>query len=222
MLNIFFPKVCEACNDVLNDNQSILCLKCRHELPVTNFHFNDSEVVKKVLYGRVKLESATALLHFSKKSIVQQLLHNLKYRGHEQISGFLGAWLGAELSEIEKYQGIDVVIPVPLYKTKLRKRGYNQVEKFGMEIAKALHADYNDQILIKVKSTKTKVFEGRMSRWKNDGAIFSISEIESLKGKHLLLVDDIITTGATIEACAIELLKIDNIKLSVATMAIAD
>jgi len=126
------------------------------------------------------------------------------------------------LSEIEKYQGIDVVIPVPLYKTKLRKRGYNQVEKFGMEIAKALIADYNDQILIKVKSTKTKVFEGRMSRWKNDGAIFSISEIESLKGKHLLLVDDIITTGATIEACAIELLKIDNIKLSVATMAIAD
>ena len=126
------------------------------------------------------------------------------------------------MSEIDKYQGIDVVIPVPLYKTKLRKRGYNQVEKFGMEIAKALQADYNDQILIKVKSTKTKVFEGRMSRWKNDGAIFSISEIKSLKGKHILLVDDIITTGATIEACAIELLKIDNIKLSVATMAIAD
>lgn len=222
MLNLFFPKVCEACNDVLSDNQSIICLQCRHELPVTNFHFNDSEVVKKVLYGRVKLENATALLHFSKKGIVQQLLHNLKYRGHEQISSFLGEWLGAELRTMEKYKNVDVVIPVPLYKTKLRKRGYNQVEKFGMEIAKALHTNYNDQILIKVKSTKTKVFEGRLSRWNDDGAIFSISETGSLSGKHILLVDDIITTGATVEACAMELLKIDNIKLSLATMAIAD
>jgi ComF family protein len=191
-------------------------------LPVTNFHFDNSDAVLKVLYGRVKLENATALLHFSKKGIVQQLLHNLKYRGHEQIGGFFGKWLGTELSSIRAYDTIDVVIPVPLYKTKLRKRGYNQVAQFGQEIAKAINADYNATILVKSRSTKTQVFKDRLTRWNSDGASFNITDTQSLKGKHILLVDDIITTGATIEACASVLLKIENIKLSLATMAIAD
>ena len=214
--------VCEACNNVLVDNELVVCTKCRHDLPVTNFHFNDADNVKKVVYGRVKLVQATALLHFSKRGVVQQMLHNLKYRGHQDISGFLGRWLGAELKTIEAYKQVDVVVPVPLYKTKLRQRGYNQVEQFGKAIAKALNADYSDEVLIKTKSTKTKVFEGRLSRWNDDRAVFAISDTQSLRGKHILLVDDIITTGATVEACATELLKIDNIKLSLATMAIAN
>ncbi len=222
LLNLFFPVVCEACNAVLRDNEVVICTSCRHQLPVTNYHFNNSEAVKKIVYGRVKLENATALLHFSKKGIVQQILHNLKYRGHEQISAFLGKWLGSELNKIETYKTIDIVVPVPLYKTKLRKRGYNQVAEFGKEIANALNAEYNDSVLVKTKSSKTQVFKGRLKRWNDDGALFNITENESLKGKHILLVDDIITTGATVEACASVLLKIDNIKLSLATMAIAD
>ena len=222
LLNLFFPKVCVACNNVLSDNELVLCTSCRHHLPVTNFHFNDAEDVKKVLYGRVKLENASALFHFSKKGIVQQILHNLKYRGHEDIGAFFGEWFGAELATLETYKNIDVVVPVPLYKSKLRKRGYNQVTKFGRAIAHALNADYNDTVLIKTKSTKTQVFKGRLKRWNDDGALFDISENKSLAGKHILLVDDIITTGATVEACATVLLKIDNIKLSLATMAIAD
>ena len=214
--------VCEACNNVLVDNELVVCTKCRHDLPVTNFHFNDADNVKKVVYGRVKLVQATALLYFSKRGVVQQMLHNLKYRGHQDISGFLGRWLGAELKTIEAYKQVDVVVPVPLYKTKLRQRGYNQVEQFGKAIAKALNADYSDDVLIKAKSTKTKVFEGRLSRWNDDRAVFAISDTQSLRGKHILLLDDIITTGATVEACATELLKIDNIKLSLATMAIAN
>jgi len=222
LLNLFFPQVCEACNNVLADNELVICTKCRHDLPITNFHFENADNVKKVVYGRVKLEQATALLHFSKKGMVQQLLHNLKYRGHQDISGFLGTWLGAELKTIETYNQIDVVVPVPLYKTKLRQRGYNQVEQFGKAIANALNADYMDSVLIKTKATKTKVFKGRLSRWNDDGAVFAINDNLLLRGKHILLVDDIITTGATAEACAMELLKIDNIKLSLATMAIAD
>ena len=222
LLNLFFPEVCEACNNVLKDKESVICISCRHQLPVTNFHYEDSEVVKKNLYGRVKLENATSLLHFSKKGIVQQLLHNLKYRGHENISEFFGKWLGAELSTISVYNNIDVVVPVPLYKTKLRKRGFNQVSKFGIEIAKALQADYNDTVLIKTKSTKTQVFKDRLKRIDTDNTLFDISEKTSLEGKHILIVGDIITTGATIESCASVLLKIDNIKLSLVTMAIAD
>jgi ComF family protein len=222
LLNLFFPQVCEACNNVLKDKEYVVCISCRHQLPVTNFHFEDSEKVKKTLYGRVKLENATSLLHFSKKGIVQQLLHNLKYRGHENISEFFGKWLGGELKTIDAYKNIDVVVPVPLYRTKLRKRGFNQVSKFGIEIAKALQAEYNDTVLVKTKATKTQVFKDRLKRIDTDNSLFDISDRTSLRGKHILLVDDIITTGATVESCASVLLNIDNIKLSLVTMAIAD
>ncbi|MDC0006485.1 ComF family protein [Winogradskyella sp.] len=222
LLNLFFPKVCDACYNVLSDNEQILCTSCRHELPITNFHFNNSEAVKKVVYGRVKLEHATALLHFSKKGIVQELLHNLKYRGYEHIGAFFGKWLGAELATLEAYKTVDVVVPVPLYKTRLRKRGYNQVAKFAKEIAASVGADYNDTVLVRNKATKTQVFKVRSKRWNDDGALFSLTDNKALKGKHILLVDDIITTGATAENCATQLMKIDNIKLSFATLAIAD
>ncbi|WP_165764730.1 ComF family protein [Winogradskyella aurantia] len=222
LLNLFFPKICEACDNVLKDNELVICLKCRHELPITNFHFDNPEAVKKVLYGRVKLVNATALLHFSKKGLVQQLLHNLKYKGHENISEFFGNWLGAELKTIDDYKSIDVVIPVPLHPSKMRKRGYNQVTKFARSMAKELDISYNDKVLVKTRNTKTQVFKNRLKRWTDDRGLFRITEDQSLKGKHILLVDDIITTGATVEACAAVLLKIEKIKLSLATMAIAD
>jgi len=183
---------------------------------------DQNDALKNVFYGRVKLEQATALLHFSKKGIVQQLMHNLKYRGYEDIGLFLGTWLGAELKDIEAFKSIDVVIPVPLHRSKLRKRGYNQVTKFGQEIAKALNVEYNTEVLQKTLATKTQVFKDRILRTSGNAATFSITENQSLKGKHILLVDDIVTTGATIESCANALLKIEGIKISLAAMAITD
>lgn len=206
----------------LRDNEKVVCINCRHELPVTNFHFENNDAVKKVLYGRVQLENATALLHFSKKGLVQELLHNLKYRGHENIGSFLGNWLGGELKTIENYKTIDVVVAVPLHKNKRRERGYNQVTKFGMAIAKALNAAYNETTLIKVRRAKTQVFKDRISRFDDANTRFALSETDTLKAKHILLVDDIITTGATMEACATLLNTIENVKISIATMAIAE
>lgn len=222
LLNLFFPKVCYACANMLSDNEQHICTVCRQELPVTNFHFDDADTIKKILFGRVSLEHATALFHFNKKSNVQRLMHNLKYRGHETIGMVLGKWLGYELSTLDAYSTIDVVIPVPLHRSKLKTRGYNQVSKFAKEIAHCLNAEYRDDVLIKILATKTQVFKTRLNRWTNSKERFSLRKTDNLADKHILLVDDIVTTGATIEACANQLLLIDNIKLSVATMAITD
>ncbi|NJX14906.1 ComF family protein [Tamlana crocina] len=221
IINLFFPKVCVACHNLLGDNEYTICMDCRHDLPVTNFHFDDSDVVKKVLYGRANIENGTALFRFEKKGKVQQLIHNLKYRGHENIGYFLGNWLGGELKTVEAYQQVDAVIPVPMHPKKLKKRGYNQVAKFGQQIAEALNANYKDDVLIKITNTQSQTIKSRFSRWDSSNELFAIKNPNSIKGMHILLVDDLITTGATLEACINVLNQAENIKISVATMAIA-
>ncbi|MEZ4793530.1 MAG: phosphoribosyltransferase family protein [Gelidibacter sp.] len=222
MLNLFFPQVCMACDAYLNDNEKYICTFCRNELPVTDFHLDEDNAVARRLYGRVNFRHATSLLWFNKKGKVQHLIHNLKYKGHEEVGEFLGKWLGEELRQIEQYKDIQVVVPVPLHQSKLRKRGYNQVDKFGIEIAKALNVEFNTKTLVKTKATTTQVFKDRLKRILTHEADFSIADTHSLKEKHILLVDDIITTGATIEACANQLLSIEGVTISVAAMAIAE
>ena len=221
LLNFFFPEVCYACNESLSDNEKHICTQCRHNLPITNYHFTNDNSVEKVFYGRVKIENATSLFHFHKKGIVQQLIHNLKYKVYQDIAHDLGACLGNELKDLPEYNSVNYVIPVPLHKRKLKKRGFNQVTKFGEQLANALNANYNEAILIKTSNTSTQVFKNRISRWNSAYEIFDIVETNTLKGKHILLVDDIITTGATIESCVNVLNKVKDVKISVATMAIA-
>jgi ComF family protein len=176
--------------------------------------------MKQVFYGRVPVENATALLYFQKKGIVQRLLHNLKYRGQQQIGTFLGSWLGAELAETPEYRDISLVIPVPLHKRKRRIRGYNQVSDFGRQLARSLNAEYREDLLLKTFSTGSQVFQKRSKRFKTE-KLFTLSNPEPLQKKHILLVDDIVTTGATLENCANELLANSNVRLSIATMAMA-
>lgn len=221
VINLFFPKVCYACHDLLNDNEQDICTDCRNNLPVTNFHFNDDDTVLKVFYGRVKIEHATALLRFEKKGMVQQLIHGLKYKGQEKIGVFLGDWLGGELKTVQAYEDIDVVIPVPLHKKKLKKRGYNQVSKFGQQIAAALNVPYIDQVLLKETNTESQVLKKRLARWNDNNELFTLQNKNTIANKHILLVDDLITTGATMEACITILNQAENIKISVASMAIA-
>ncbi|MFD0834437.1 ComF family protein [Mariniflexile aquimaris] len=221
LVNLFFPKVCYACLNILSDNEDTICVNCRHDLPVTNFHFDNDDSVAKALYGRAKIEHGTALFRFEKKGLVQQLIHGLKYKGYETIGYALGDWLGGELNELDHYRTVDVVIPVPLHKNKLKKRGYNQVAKFGQQIAKALEAHYEDDVLIKVTNTTSQTTKSRFTRWNNTDELFTIKNINSIENKHVLLVDDLITTGATLEACITVLQKAKNVKISIATMAIA-
>ncbi len=221
VINLFFPKVCYACSSYLSDNEDTICINCRHDLPVTDFHFNNDDSVKKVLRGRAKVELATALFRFEKKGPVQQLIHGLKYKGYEHIGELLGDWLGGELAEVETYQSVDMVIPVPMHKKKLKKRGYNQVSKFGQQVAKALNAEYVDDVLVKISNTTSQTTKGRLARWNNNNEIFAVKNILKIENKHVLIVDDIITTGATLEACCSALSQAKIIKISIATMAIA-
>jgi ComF family protein len=219
LINLFFPKVCYACLNYLNDNEDAICISCRHNLPVTNFHFNNDDTVLKVFYGRAKVENATALFRFEKKGIVQQLIHGLKYKGYEKISPLLGDWLGGELKTVEAYKNIDIVIPVPLHKNKLKKRGFNQVSGFGKQIAASLNVEYNEDVLIKITNTSSQTSKNRFTRWNQTDELFTLQNISSIENKHILLVDDIITTGATLEACITVLNQAKNIKVSIACMA---
>lgn len=219
--DLFFAPSCKSCSVHLQSSEQFLCTHCRHHLPLTDYHKNNDNSIKKLFYGRLNLENATALFHFEKRGSVQQLLHNLKYRGDEKISGFLGEWLGHELAQNPKYTTVDLVIPVPIHPKKKKIRGYNQVDGFARAIANHINARYSDTLLIKSKNTKTQVFKGRFTRSDDVFKAFSVSENLCKQNNHILLVDDILTTGATIEACAIQLMQIPNIKLSIAVMAIA-
>ena len=221
IIDLFFTKVCYACHEVLNDHEQDICTDCRNNLPVTNFHFHKDNNVSKVFYARVKVEYGTALFRFEKKGLVQQLIHNLKYKGQESIGVFLGDWLGGELKTVKEYSEIDIVIPVPLHKNKLKKRGYNQVAQFAEHIASALNVKYIDNVLLKVTNTDSQVLKSRFARWTSNEELFTLQNKSAIANKHILLVDDLITTGATMEACINVLNQAKNIKISVACMAIA-
>lgn len=220
MLNILFPRICNGCSNMLSASEKILCVQCRHSLPLICHHRNEDTGMKDVFYGRFPVENATAMLQFNKRGITQQILHNLKYRGREEISVFFGQWLGQELFDKPQYRSIDMVIPVPLHKQKLDTRGYNQVAGFGREIAKALQIEFRDDILLKISKTASQVFKPRFLRVQDDD-IFTLAKPKDVINKHILLVDDIVTTGATLENCAQKLLKNEGCKLSLATIAIA-
>ncbi|WP_298547297.1 phosphoribosyltransferase family protein [uncultured Aquimarina sp.] len=217
---LFYPIYCAACDNPLYKNERILCTSCRHKLPLGNFHKVNAKKIEKVFYGRAKIENATSLLVFEKDSLVQNLIHNLKYRGREEIGQELGIWLGQELTQLSEYQYIDSVIPVPLHPKRLRERGFNQVEKFGREIAKKLDAEYIDIVLKKNSYNEKQSKNSRLTRWINTSETFGIQNESLLINKHILLVDDIVTTGATLEACIQVLKSIPGIKISIATMAI--
>lgn len=220
MLNLFFPKLCNGCLSKLSGSEKTLCTACRHQLPLACHHRSGDPAMKQIFYGRIPVEAATALLYFTKKGVVQQLLHQLKYRGQAEISTFLGKWLGAELAESGYFKTIDLVMPVPLHPSRQRKRGYNQVSGFGKEISICLDVPYREDILLRTRKGSSQTLFKRQGRFRQQ-QFYELAKAEAVCGKHVLLVDDIVTTGATIEQCAGLLLKEEGVSLSVATMAVA-
>ena len=217
--SILLPSVCFGCNVQLSGGEYLLCTVCRHDLPLTDHNFTEENAVDRIFYGRVPVEKAASFLYFSKQGVVKNLLHYLKYKNQQNVGEFIGEWFGAKMAS-EDVLHIDVVIPVPLHTKKLKKRGYNQVELFGRKLSSHLKAKYRDDVLVKTQNTKTQTKKSRLARWKNNQDLFVIKNSKGIADKNLLLVDDVITTGATIEACATTLLQIPNVKIYVATMAV--
>lgn len=222
LLRLFFPPTCAGCQSVLMSNENVICTKCRHEMPLTQHHKNPENDAYKKFYGRIPVEHVSALVYFHKNGIVQELIHSLKYGGQEAIGTVLGEWYGEELKSSQLLQTVDAIIPVPLHPKKLRERGYNQVTEFGNALAKKLEIPVNNSILYRQVYSKTQSQKNRLGRTEGIDTIFDIYFDEKDHNKHFLLIDDVITTGATLEVCAKALLKIPGTKISIVCMAMAD
>jgi ComF family protein len=219
IFHLFYPKLCATCNVHLVNNESVICTFCRHDLPLTNFFDFKNNKVTQTFYGSILLEKGFSLLFYRKKGGTQKLIQDLKYKGNQEIGVFFGDWLGEILKENQEFNTVDFIIPVPLHPKKLRERGYNQITKFGEQLQHHLHKPLIENNLVRISVTKTQTFKDRFERFKNLDSKFLLQNPAFFNDKHILLIDDVITTGATLEACAKEFRKSKNCKISILTMA---
>ncbi len=220
-ISLFYPEVCLCCGEGLGDQEKFICTICLYKLPKTNFHLHEENELKKVFWGRAEINSAAALGYFEKGNAIQTLVHELKYRNKKELGTYLGKYYGQELKKSALYQKCDTVIPVPLHRNKLKRRGYNQSALFGRGIAESLGIKEDEDLLVRNSDTATQTRKSRMSRWQNVHGIFEVTKKESLKDMNILLVDDVITTGATLEACACALNEAGAASVSIASIGYA-
>jgi len=219
LLQTLFPNYCLGCKSAV-PKKTILCLHCLSELPKTSSHLSNSNPLVKLLQQLAPISYATSLFYFEQQGLVQQLIHQLKYMNREQLGNFFGTQLGQKLVN-SPFLSCDLIVPIPLHKRRQRQRGYNQVSQFGQQLAKQLQIDYVPQNLIRHKATKTLVRLNTHQRAAQIKNAFSVVDSSVFAGKHLLLVDDVVTTGTTLSEAANCLLQIEGVQVSVATIAFA-
>jgi len=220
-INLFYPNLCAACGNYLFKNEKVICTKCLYHLPKTDFHLQKHNPVSILFWGRVPIEYAAALYTFSKGSKYQKLIHKLKYHGAKEIGIELGKLLGYNLHQSEYFQEIDIIIPVPLHPKKQKIRGYNQAEVIADGISQSMKKPVVTNSLIRTVHTQSQTKKNKLERWENVDNIFGIQNREQLSHLHVLLVDDVVTTGSTLEACAHALQMADDVKVSIAILAYA-
>ncbi len=221
ILNLFYPRVCAACGETLLREEDTVCLKCRYLLPRTGYELHADNPLAQIFYGRVKFHAVTACFFFAKSGKVQHLIHELKYKGNKEAGIFLGQQLGESIKEAPLFQSIDYLIPVPLHPKREKKRGYNQSLMIAKGISEVTGITIGDNYLVRAVNTATQTKKSAEERYKNVKDIFEVRSPEELIGKHILLIDDVLTTGATLESCAHQLESIPGITISAATAACA-
>jgi len=219
-LQLLFPHVCSGCGSDILKAESLLCMRCMDAMPETNFELHPGNPVEKTFWGRLPLVAATAQFYFTKESLVQHLMHQFKYRGNKELGLQLGRIMGEQIRVSGRFP-VDALVPLPLFPAKEKKRGYNQATVLGKGMAESLLIPVLDKVISRPEHTETQTRKGRIERWKNMEGKFILTGQEAIRNKHLLLVDDVITTGATLEACGNELLKGENVRLSVAALCVA-
>ncbi len=218
-LYLFYPHICLGCGSDIIDKKNLLCLYCINELPHTNFALHENNPVEKIFTGRIKIKAAHSEFYFSKGQLVQHLIHQLKYKNNKEIGYYLGELMGNSLLRSNRFSNIDYLIPLPLFADKEFKRGYNQAEIIcqGIHISTQIPVMLNN--VVRRRSTETQTRKHRTERWENVEGSFTIMNPATLKGKNLLLVDDVITTGATLEACGQVILRVPDTSISFASLA---
>lgn len=221
-ISILFPDCCNACGTELYHGEKLICTHCLFDLPYTDFHIYQDNPVAKLFWGRVYCNQAMAMLYFRKGTRVQKLIHHLKYKGRTDLGLALGKLLGERLSSSTTYPLAQLIIPVPLHPKKEKSRGYNQCKCIADGISASLHIPVLTTALIRQVQTTSQTKKSRYNRFENMKAVFHIADPAALKGKHIMLVDDVITTGATLEACAQVLLASGISKLSIVALAFTE
>ena len=220
-ISLIFPKICAGCGNSLWKHEEVLCHYCEFHLPKTNFHLDEENPVTRLFWGRTKIEGGSAFLYFNKGNRVQRLVHQLKYKGRKDIGIYLGAQYGTMLRNFAPFNTIHTIIPVPLHKKKYMQRGFNQSEQFAIGLAATMNVPVNSSLLSRTRATETQTRKSRFNRYQNVREIFTVNNPDEFKGRHILLVDDVITTGATLESCIQALSEIAEVKISIACIATA-
>jgi len=221
IIRIFFPNVCVNCGDELIKQENSLCLKCLAELPITHFIACPDNPVEKAFYGRIPIHFAAAYLYYHPKGLSQKLIYALKYKGKQAIGELIAAQVLVQLNTCSRFPSIDAIIPVPLHPKKMRDRGYNQLTTFGQGLAVGLETKFDPSVLKRTSITETQTKKKRLERFKNVTERFVADPNKLSAYQHLLLIDDVMTTGATLEACALALLT-SEVKISILTMAFTE
>lgn len=222
LINLLFPALCNGCGKLLYHGEQQICSQCLFDLPLTDFHLYEDNPVAKQFWGRLPLNAAMAMLYFKKGTKVQNLMHSLKYKNQTDVGVKLGQLMGAKLKLAGNFCDVDVVVPVPLHQKKLKLRGYNQSEYIAKGLADEMGIKVSLDSLLRDKATESQTKKARYHRFENMQDVFGVSKLDELLDKHILLVDDVITTGATLEACGNVLLAHGIKKLSIAALAFAE
>lgn len=218
-LHLFYPHVCTGCGSDLLQEDNLLCLHCINNLPKTNFAQHQNNPVEKIFWGRIPIAAAHSEFYFAKESLLQHLIHQLKYKNNTDIGFYLGQLMGKTLSDSNSFNNIEYLVPLPLYPDKERKRGYNQAAIICNGMSEVMNVPVLVGNVIRQRFTETQTRKHRTERWENVEGSFVVKDATVLKGKNILLVDDVITTGATLEACGTTILQTDDVKLFIATLA---